>query len=188
MFRTNLATNYLKRTFRPLYGWTQATPKSGYLDPAWGRTVALYPGFALTKTVGNNYVPLGTANSSGNKAAQTCAGFLGQWVGGAGIDELLESGVNALSVWTLGPDAEFEVLAPAFDAVTGGDWATADVAGNDGVDTLIYAYVDTVPGQLALAAGSAGTISVHPVARLIQVESTNSIIIAGLRAGDTTGS
>ena len=188
MFRTNLATNYLKRTFRPLYGWTQATPKSGYLDPAWDRSVALYPGFALTKTVGNNYVPLGTANSSGAKTDQTCAGFLGQWVGGAGIDELLESGVNALSVWTLGPDAEFEVLAPAFDAVTGGDWATADAAGNDGVDTLIYAYVDTVPGQLALAAGSAGTISVHPVARLIQVESTNSIIIAGLRAGDTTES
>jgi hypothetical protein len=188
MFRTSLATAYLKRTFRPLYGWTQATPKSGYLDPVWARTVALYPGFALTKTVGNNYAPLGTANSSGNKAAQTCAGFLGQWVGGAGIDELLESGVNALSVWTLGPDAEFEVLAPAFDAVTGGSWATADVVGNDGVDKLIYDYVDTVPGQLCLSNGSGGTVSTNPVARLIQVESTSTIIIAGLRAGDTTTS
>lgn len=181
MFRTNLATSYLKRTLRPLYGWTQATPKSGFLDPSWGRTVGLYPGFALTKTVGNNYVPLGTANSSASKASQQPAGLLGQWVGGAGIDELLESGVNALSVWVLGPDAEFEVLAPAFDAVTGGSWATADVVGNDGVDTLIYAYVDTVPGQLCLAGGSGGTVSTLPVARLVQVESTNSIIIAGLR-------
>jgi hypothetical protein len=181
MFRTNLATNYLKRTIRPLYGWTQATPKSGYLDPSWNRSVALYPGFVMTKTVGNNYVPLGTANSSASKASQTPAGFLGQWVGGAGIDELLESGVNALSIWTLGPDAEFEFLAPAFDSVTGGNWAAADVVGNDGVDTLIYAYVDTTPGQLCLAAGTGGTVSSRPVARLVQVESTNSIIVAGLR-------
>jgi|SRR5665213_1352329 len=178
MFRTNLATAYLKRTFRPLYGWTQATPKSGYLDPAWARATAIYPGYVMTKTVGNNYVPIGTANSGTAKEEQLPAGFVGQFIGGAGIDELLESGVNALSVWVLGPDAEFEVLAPAFDAVTGGTWSTADA--NDGLDHYVYAYVDTAPGQLCLAGGSGGTVGETPVARLIQVESTNSIIIAGL--------
>jgi len=183
MFRTNLATNYLKRTFRPLYGWTQATPKSGYLDPAWARTVAIYPGFVLTKTVGNNYTLIGSAPTTTDTDQQP-AGFVGQFIGGAGIDELLESGVNALAVWVLGPDAEFEVLAPAFDSVTGGSWATADAG--DGTDTLVYAYVaGPNQGQLCLfgatgtgAASTAGTVA---VARLVQVESTNSIIIAGLR-------
>ncbi len=37
------------------------------------------------------------------------------YVGGDGIDEVLDAGINAFAVWVLGPDAEFEIiLAPAF--------------------------------------------------------------------------
>ena len=203
MFRTQLATNYLKRTVRPLYGWTQATPKSGYLDPSWARSAPIYPGFVLTKTAGNNYTLIGSATvnqgtgaSGETAAAEQPAGLVSQWIGGAGIDELLESGVNALSVWVLGPDAEFEILAPAFDTV-GSVWSAADFG--TGFDTYLYAYTavtsGTTPagvyqGQLCLPATTHGvttnntpagaTIGSVPVARLIQVESTNSIIIGGL--------
>jgi hypothetical protein len=183
MFRTQLATNYLKRTIRPLYGWTQATPKSGYLDPAWDRSKAIYPGYALTKTQGNNYTLIGSGG--GTALNNQPAGLVGQFIGGAGIDELLESGVNALSVWVLGPDAEFEILAPAFDNLTGGTWSSADEA-VPGVDTLVYAYISGPnQGQLCLATatgtGAGSVCGSVPVARLIQVESTNSIIIGGLR-------
>src|ERR1700683_1473322 len=115
MFRTSLATNYLKRTVRPLYGWTQATPKSGFLDPAWTRAVAIWPGFVLTKTVGNNYTLIGSAPTESDVGQQP-AGLVSQFIGGAGIDELLESGVKVLSVRVLGPDAEVGVLSPGFHA------------------------------------------------------------------------
>lgn len=184
MFRTSLATNYLKRTFRPLYGWTQATPQSGYLDPAWDRSVAIWPGFVLTKTVGNNYTLIGSAATTTANEQQP-AGLVSQFIGGAGIDELLESGVNALSVWVLGPDAEAEILAPAFSANS--DWAGADAG--LGIDTLVYANCAGVgQGQLCLPDDTTAdaSVSLVPVARLRQVESTNSIIIAGLRPVDVT--
>jgi hypothetical protein len=179
VFRTSLATNYLKRTLRPLYGWTQATPKSGFLDPAWTRAVAIYPGFVLTKTVGNNYTLIGSAATE-TADAQQPAGFVGQFIGGAGIDELLESGVNALAVWVLGPDAEFEFLAPAFSPNS--DWAAADAG--EGVDTLVYANTAGIgQGQLCLEGDTTAgaSVSTIPVGRLVQVESTNSIIVGGLR-------
>lgn len=172
MLRTSLPLNYIKRTFRPLYGWTQATPKSGFLDPTWNRSVAIFPGMVVTKTAGNNYTLIGSATHS-PASAQQPAGFIAQFVGGNGVDELLEAGINAIGVWQLGPDAEFEVLAPAFDPTQ--NWAEAA----DGTDTLIYASVSGAnQGQLVPSGGTnAGTV---PVARLIQVESPSSIIIGGL--------
>jgi hypothetical protein len=175
MFRTNLATNYIKRTIRPLYGWTQATPKSAFLDPSWDRSVAIWPGFVVTKTTGNNYTLIGSAPVT-TAADQEPAGFVGQFIGGAGIDELLESGVNALAVWVLGPDAEFEFLAPAFDPSQ--NWAAADAG--DGVDTLVYASTGG-SNQGALVLSADPNASTKPVGRLIQVESANSIIVGGLQ-------
>ena len=172
MLRTSLPLNYIKRTFRPLYGWTQATPKSGFLDPSWDRSKAIFPGMVVTKTTGNNYTLIGSA--SGTAVSQQPAGFIAQFVGGNGVDELLEAGINAIGVWQLGPDAEFEVLAPAFDPTQ--NWA---VDLGSGTDSLIYASTSgTNQGQLIPAsAASSGSI---PVARLIQVESPSSIIIGGL--------
>ena len=55
MLRVNdINKAYLKRTIRPLYDNTQATPKSCYLDPAWDSSVDIYPGMAAMKTLGTN--------------------------------------------------------------------------------------------------------------------------------------
>ena len=40
MIRTYLSNDYVKRTIRPLYSWTQATPKACFLDPNWTRARA----------------------------------------------------------------------------------------------------------------------------------------------------
>lgn len=175
MFRTSLELNYVKRPFRPLYGWTQATPVSGFLDPTWARAVPIYPGMVVSKTTGNNYTLIGSAGST---TADVAAGFIGQFVGGYGIDELLEAGVNAIAVWRLGPDAEFEVLAPAFD-VTGGSGSAGWVDSGNGTPNYVYASVSG-SNQGQLVASDCSTKSAAPVARLVQVESSTSLIISGL--------
>jgi hypothetical protein len=163
------------------------TPKSGFLDPNWGRTKPIFPGMVLTKTVGNNYTLIGSAPTTTAKTQQP-AGFAGQFIGGYGIDELLDAGINALAVWVMSPTGEAEFLAPAFASTQ--TWT--DVG--HGVDSLVYACVaktgtySAIQGQLvpaAFKAAHATTCSVTPVGRLVQIESTTAIIVGGLavRAG-----
>ena len=174
MFRTSLELAWTKRTFRPLYGWNQATPTSGFLDTGWNRSVAIFPGMVMTRTTGNNFTLIG---SGGQTTSDRPAGFVGQFIGGYGVDELLDSTVNALSIWTLAPDAEFEVLAPAFD-VTGGT-SSSGWAQSSGAETFVYASISGAnQGQLVMS--DCSTKSGKPVARLVQIESTTSLIIAGL--------
>ena len=173
----------MKRTFRPLYGFTQATPKSGFLDPVWGRTVPIYPGMVMTKTVGNNYTLIGGADTSANPTTQQPAGLVGQFIGGYGIDELLDSGINALAVWVLAPDAEIELLAPAFAATQ--TWSDT----GHGEDNLAYAAVSgSLQGQLVPAVYTVNKRSKTPVCRIIQIESPVALIVGGLttRYGGTT--
>lgn len=172
MLRTKLDKAYLKRTIRPLYGWTQATPKSGYLDPAWDRSSPIWPGMAMMKTAGENYTLI---NGTG-----VPAGLCGLYIGGDGIDEIEDVGINALAVWVLGDDAEFEILAPAFD--TSVSWTDP----GDGTELLIGARTaDSSPtattglrGQLVPMGTSGATAK--PVARLIEVTSATKIVIGGL--------
>ena len=182
MLRVPLAKAYLKRTLRINYGWTQATPKSCFLDPAWDRSVPIWPGMVAMRTSGSLYTLL---NGTGAPA-----GLFGLYVGGEGIDEVADAGVNATAVWTLDPDAEFEVMAPAFDASL--SW----VDPNNGTDTLVYgrtanaspAGLNGLGGALGttglrgqlVPAGTAGA-SAQPVARLLGVNSATSIVIGGLR-------
>jgi hypothetical protein len=205
----------LKRTIRPTYGLTQATPKSGFLDPNWNRSVPIWPGMVLMRTSGVAYAEQAQSFATGDittppTAAQTGfpagaeaaytlingvgvpAGLCGQYIGGDGIDELETSGVNALACWVLGPDAEFEILAPAFDPSLA--WATAD-PGN-GTDVLVYARTANLGGatgtngqggalgttglQGQLVLGTDPNASAQPVARLISVNSTMAITIGGL--------
>lgn len=168
MLRTRLAKSYIKRTIRPLYGWTQTTPKSVFLDPAWDRSVPMFPGMVYMKTAGENVAPI---NATG-----VPYGLGALYVGGDGIDEVLDAGINAFSVWVLGPDAEFEILAPAFDVVSIGGLVPAA----DGTEDLLYAgTAGATRGQL-VAAGAAGA-SAEPVARLLKVNSPTKITIGGLR-------
>ena len=172
MLRTSLDKAFIKRTIRPLYGWTQSTPKSCYLDPAWDRSTPIFPGMAMMRTSGENYTLI---NAVGRPS-----GLAGLYVGGDGIDEVKEQGINAFAVWTLADDAEFEILAPAF--LTTASW----VDPGNGTDLLVHAVTSgTDRGKLVPAgtavAGGVGGVSAAPVARLVKVVSATKIIVAGLR-------
>lgn len=169
MLRVRINQAHLKRTLRPLYGWSQTTPKSctflrGDSDPD------IFPGFAVAHFGGDLYGAM--------DATASPAGLAGLYVGGDDIDEPLESGIDAFAVWVLGPDAEFEVLAPAFDSTL--TWEETA----DGTDVLIHARETAVnggAGQL-VPAGTANA-SADPVARLISVVNENKIIVGGLAQG-----
>jgi hypothetical protein len=193
MLRTRLAKSYIKRTIRPIYAWTQSTPKSVYLDPNWDRSVAVYPGFGFTRTGGENVMPVGGTAASPNTPANTYAYGLGAlYVGGDGIDEVLDSGINAFAVWVLTPDAEFEVLAPAFDPnLTYTD--NGNVASSSGSSStagnLLYAAVTipggnttTVKGQLVPATYPGANRTANPVARVLKVNSATKLTIGGLNS------
>lgn len=165
MLRTSLDKAHIKRTIRPLYGWTQATPKSCFLDPAWDRSVDIYPGMAMMRTEGENYSLL---NATG-----VPAGLSGLYVGGDGIDEVRDVGINVFAVWVLADDAEFEILAPAFDSSL--SW----VDPGNGTDALVHASTGGANRGKLVPAGTVGG-SAAPVARLIKVVSPTKIIVGGL--------
>lgn len=166
MLRTRMATSYIKRTIRPLYGWTQSTPASCFLDPAWDRSVNIWPGMVFMKTAGENVTLI---NGTG-----VPYGLGGLYVGGDGIDEPLDAGINTFAVWKLAPDAEFEILAPAFDATA--TWTDP----GDGTEALIYAQTAGANRGKLVPAGTSGA-STQPVARLLKVNSATKITIGGLR-------
>lgn len=166
MLRVALDKAHLKRTIRPLYGWTQATPKSCFLDPDWDRSVDIWPGMAMMRTEGENYTLI--------DATGVPAGLCGLYIGGDGIDEVEDQGVNALAVWVLGPDAEFEILAPAFD-----DALATWIDPADGTELLIHAYESGANRGKLCPAGTA-LASADPVARLMKVVSDTKIIVGGL--------
>lgn len=171
MLRTRLGKNYIKRTFRPLYGWTQMTPKSCFLDAAWDRSVPIFPGMGMMRTSGENVTLLGGATA---QVAKIPYGFAALYVGGDGIDEPLDVGINAFSVWVMGPDAEAEVLAPAFD-----DTLTWTDSG-DGTENLIHVMTTGATRGKLVPAGTADA-STAPIARLLKVNSASKITIGGLR-------
>jgi hypothetical protein len=73
----------------------------------------------------------------------------------------------------LGPDAEFEVLAPAFDETL--SWTEP----TDGTIKLIHAYGSTAKRGKLCPAGTSGATTL-PVAKLIKVNSATKITIGGL--------
>jgi hypothetical protein len=167
MLRTRLAKAYIKRPFRPLYGWTQMTPKSVFLDPNWDRSVNIWPGMVMMKTAGENVTLI---NGTG-----VPYGFSALYVGGDGIDEPLDAGINALAVWVMGPDAEAEILAPSFDT------ANPPVEAGDGTETLLYAGTTGATRGKLVIAGASGA-SAKPVCRLLKVNSATKITVGGLSA------
>jgi hypothetical protein len=175
MLRTRLNNSYIKRTIRPLYGWTQATPQSVFLDPSWDRSTPIYPGMVMTKTVGDMVTLAGAGSGAGGvgTAAQNVPfGLCANYIGGDGIDELLDVGMNVMACWVLTPDAQFEILAPAFD--TTATWTDA----GDGTEVLLYASAtSTKYGKLTNAQPG----SMPAVARLVKVNSATKITIAGVR-------
>jgi hypothetical protein len=167
MLRTPIGLSYIKRTIRPLYGWAQATPKAQFVDPAWDKSVDIFPGMCLMKTVGDSVSLLNAVGVPYGLSAFYMAPVYG-------IDEITEQGVNACAVWVLGPDAEFEILAPAFD--TSVSWAEP----TDGTLQLVSAYTSGAKRGQLCPAGTSGAASV-PIARLIKVSSATKIVVGGLQ-------
>lgn len=167
MLRVPISRHFIKRTIRPLYGWAQATPKSVFLDPAFDRSVKVWPGMVMMKTLGDNV-------SLVNATTSVPYGLSAMYVGGDGVDEVLDAGINAFAVWVLAPDAEFEVLAPAFD--TAATWTDP----GDGTETLLYAGTTGANAGKLVPAGTSGATT-QPVARLLKVNSATKITIGGLR-------
>lgn len=166
MLRTTLDKAYLKRTIRPLYGWTQATPASVFLDPAWDRSVDIWPGMCMMRTAGESVSLLdGTGAPYGLSAL---------FVGGDNIDEVADVGLNVFAVWVLAPDAEFEVMAPAFDDAL--SWTDP----GDGTKTLVHASTTGANRGKLVPAGAANA-STNPVAQLLKVNSASKITIGGLK-------
>lgn len=196
MIRTYLSNDYVKRTIRPLYAWTQATPKPCFLDPAWTRAIPIWPGMGFVRS-GGDLVTLAGANSvqmgsktmtgaahTGNAGSDVTAnttpvyGLGALYVGGDGIDELLYAGINAFAVWVLGPDSEFEILAPAFDATA--TWT--DPTDGSGSQLVAVSTATANQGMLVPAAAGGSTTTTAPVARLLKVNSSTKITIGGLPA------
>ena len=170
MIRTTLDKAWIRRPIRPIYAMTQATPRAGFLDPAFDRSVDVYPGMVMTRAGGDLFtVP--------DNIADVPAGLCAQYIGGEGIDELLESGINAMAVWVMGNDAEFEIDSPSFDA----DATWTDPT--DGTELLVHFWATGADrGKLAPAGATKAdhTLSTNPVARLAKVNSASTITIAGL--------
>jgi hypothetical protein len=196
VIRTYLSNDYVKRTIRPLYSWTQATPKSCFLDPAWTRAIPIWPGMGFVRT-GGDLVTLagagsaqmgtktmagtGTGSSGSTGSSFTAAqgppvyGLGALYVGGDGIDELLYAGINAFAVWVLGPDAEFELLAPAFDATQ--TWTDPQ----DGSGAVLASVSTSGANQgMLVPADASSTTQTQPVARLLKVNSSTKLTIGGL--------
>ncbi|MEU6362294.1 hypothetical protein [Streptomyces albidoflavus] len=167
MIRVRAANAHIKRTIRPTYAWTQATPKSVFLDPAWDRSIKIYPGMVMVRTVGEQVSLIGATTG-------VPYGLAADYVGGDDFDPLLDVGLNATAVWVMGSDAEFEVLAPAFD-----DSLTWTDPGN-GTELLIHAQT-TGPNRGKLVPAGTSGASTAPVARLLKVNSPSKITIGGLR-------
>ena len=195
MIRTYLSNSYLKRTIRPLFAWTQATPKPCFLDPAWTRAVPIWPGMGFIRS-GGDLVTLAGANAtqmgsktmtgsaySGNAGSTysagttPCYGLGALYVGGDGVDELLYAGINTFAVWVLSPDSEFEILAPAFDSTA--TWT--DPTDGSGSQLVAASAQGSNQGMLVPYSASATTMTA-PVARLLKVNSSTKITIGGLPA------
>lgn len=163
MIKVPLALSYIKRSCRPLYANTQATPKQVFLDPNWDHSVDIYPGMALTRQTGQQVtLPSGTGSLVYGISTFYEAPVLG-------ITEITTQGINTTAAWVLGPDAEFLIDSPAFDASQ--TWT-------DGV--LVTAIVSGAKrGQLAPVGGS-GTLATQAFARVLQVNSPTTITIGGL--------
>lgn len=187
----NLANKYQKRTCRPLYANTQATPYAAqlYVDPAgtYGfRTTAgvlKFPANVIDGQKVSGSLPAGTvmARIKGTDQVTVATGanneepfgLLANFVGGD-LDEGFagDSLQNQVGVWR-GPDSSFEVLAPAFGTVT----ITDGVSGNEKVSnayaggTLLYA---SAAGQLTTTRVDTSSV---PVARLVEKVGSSRIVV-----------
>jgi hypothetical protein len=176
MFRPTVANPAQKRTLRPIYAQHQATSYGGFLDPAWARTFDILPGTVMSRLTAEVFTPF-TTNVSGTTVTSSVPvlpsanakpfGLSALFVApNLGIDEVTATGTNLCTVWVGGPDAVFEVLAPAFDL--NANWAGLNPT--DGGRVLLTA------NNVGLLTPT-GATNYNAVAELVDVESTDVILV-----------
>jgi hypothetical protein len=155
-----------------------------------GGDLVTLAGAGATQMGGKTMTGTGTGTSGSTGSSFTAAqgppvyGLGALYVGGDGIDELLYAGINAFAVWVLGPDAEFEILAPAFDATA--TWTDA----GDGSGAALASVSTSGSNQgMLVPYDASSTTQSQPVARLLKVNSSTKLTIGGLPAftSGTTG-
>lgn len=162
MFKADMSNPAQKRTLRPLYANTQATPWGMFLDPnfdpiAFGADIL--PGTVMTRLYGEVVTPYtGAAN-------QVPFGLSALFVAPSlKVNEVSGGGSNLFTVWVGDSQAVFEILAPAFD--TTAVWPT-NPAGQR-------------PMLTANAHGRLTPVGVNPmnaIAELIDVPSPDKIVV-----------
>jgi hypothetical protein len=158
MFRVPLSNPAQKRTLQPKYANTQATAWAGFLDPEWDNSFDIYPGTVMTRVYGNVVRPF--TGAEGEVPFGLSALFVAPVLG---INELITNS-NVFTVWIGDGQAEFEVLAPAFDQEA--DWV---LAGNGGRQLLTA----TSEGLLT----PTGVNNGNAVAELVDIPSTDKLVI-----------
>lgn len=175
MFRTTVDKAHIKRPLRELYSHSASTASDQLLDPAWDRSVDIFPGMvamlsASAASGASDFVTLADATGVG-------IGLFGVFIAPVyGIDEVADSGVNSVPVWKLTEGSEFEVLAPSFDTAATWTFPTNGTA-------LLVHFQTTGANRGKLVPAGAADASAKPVARAISRPSTDTLIIAGLGVG-----
>lgn len=172
---TTMEHVHQSRTLKPRYARTQATAQAVKLDPKYDvSTGDIFPGTVMER-IGNDKVrPL---TSTG-----TPAGLSGNWCAPVfGIDEVRNDGNFDMSLWVLGNDAVFAISKPAFD--TKADWTTAKTT--LGTGAAVYLAADakgllTIEKTTGENPAPVTAPTAKTVAKLIDVESDGTIVIAGL--------
>jgi hypothetical protein len=93
----------------------------GLLGPGnWNRSFDIYPGTVMCRLTKEIFTPY--VGSGNQKPFGLSAFFVAPQLG---VDEVTATGTNLYTVWVGGEQAEFEILAPAFDATA--NWTAANV-------------------------------------------------------------
>lgn len=160
MFRPTVDNPNQKRTIRPLYAQTQATPYAGFIDPAWmeSKEKDILPGMVMCRAKGETFTLY--TGAEGQVPFGLSALFVAPKLG---IDEVTPTNSNLFTVWVGGPDSLFEVLAPAFDPA--GQWSV-----EDGKTVLLTGNAN---GQLT----TTGATAQNAIAELIDVIGSAKIVV-----------
>lgn len=161
MFRPPLSNPAQKRTLRPLYANTQATPWGGFLDPDLNVDFDILPGTVMQRLYGEVFAPY--TGAAGTSPFGLSALFVAPKLG---VNEVTGGGTGLFTVWVGDSQALFEVLAPAFDVD-----APWPAAGHIGPDR--YMLTANSKGRLTPVGVNASNV----IAELIDIPATDKIIV-----------